>query len=176
MGLKTGGPASVHILHCTIPPSHLVPLASHWSQTSSRLCNRSLSYMSISTLFVISMFISWSFIGKTIHGGNPLPKAIAEERAPGTQIKPLSQVFLMKLQETIIDIYYKEHIDRHNWYQVWSLLVLSFFQRSPLIFWGYLFYVSGHFSTQSFYQFWSRSPRIPQQPQYVFEGAHFCRF
>ena len=35
------------------------------------------------------------------------------------------------------------------------------------------FYVCGRFSIPSFYHFWSRSPRIPQQAQSVFEGAHF---
>ena len=47
-------------------------------------------------------------------------------------------------------------------------------QRSPLI-WGVDFYVCGHFSISSVQHFWSSSPRIPQQPQSVFEGAHFLQ-
>ena len=42
----------------------------------------------------------------------------------------------------------------------------SFSLSDPLLICGVNFYVCGHFSTH----FWSRSPRIPQQPQSVFEG------
>ena len=45
----------------------------------------------------------------------------------------------------------------------------------PFVLLGY-FYVCDHFSTPSFYHFFSRSPHILQHLQSVFEGAHFCRF
>ena len=57
-----------------------------------------------------------------------------------------------------------------------SILYLSLSQHSPFILWGNLFNACGRFSTPSFYHLWSRSARIPQQPQSIFVGAHFYTF
>ena len=41
---------------------------------------------------------------------------------------------------------------------------------------GVVFYVSGYFSTPSFYNFLSTSPHTLQKPQSIFEGAHLLGF
>ena len=56
------------------------------------------------------------------------------------------------------------------------LIALSLSFSVPLYLWGYLFKRLWSFYTSSFYQLWSRSPRILQQPQSVFEGAHLHSF
>ena len=47
---------------------------------------------------------------------------------------------------------------------------------SVSIYFAGLFYVCGRFSNPSLYHFWSRSPRILQQSQSVFEETHFGSF
>ena len=46
----------------------------------------------------------------------------------------------------------------------------------PLLICCVNFYVTGRFSTPHFYHFVVGLPGIPQQPQSIFEGAHFGRF
>ena len=52
-----------------------------------------------------------------------------------------------------------------NSFKLWYLSLCV-----PRLICGVNFYVCSRFSTPSLYCFWSRSPRIPQQPQSVFEG------
>ena len=89
------------------------------------------------------------------------------------QNAPLSHAFRSAFVELIIPRLSNYIVSGQSFYQ-FNLFYLS--QRSPFLICGVNFYVCGRFSTPSFYNFWSRSPRIPQQPQSVFEGAHFCRF
>ena len=71
--------------------------------------------------------------------------------------------------ENNLEKWHKKKQSLSNTHSVNSLSLSAF----PFNLWGN--YLCGGFST-TFEHFFSRSPRILQQPQSDFEGAHFCMF